>query len=123
MNEDANSAHMLSFANYPEKHIKKTGSQALPENVKEGFIGKLGINVVEEKEISINNYVGIYFKASGNGLFCVIKNYIVNNRLYQIGILRSDRYPSDYEIRSYIDSFKLTTGNNDIKRPKPIKEK
>lgn len=121
---EENSVNIFSFIDYSPEYMDIYSSKEFLENVKGGFIGSLGITVDDEKTIFISGNEGLYFKASGSGYFCVMKDYIVENRLYQIGILRSDRYPTDYEVSSFIDSFQLTSSEpNDNKELEPMKIK
>lgn len=107
MYEGYNSAYMLAYSDYPSSFIKDGNKADLLDNAKGGFIGSLGIEVTYERKISIKGHPGIYFKAEGSGYYCVMKDYLVNNRLYQIGILRADRFPTNKEIDDYINTFSL----------------
>jgi hypothetical protein len=50
---------------------------------------------------------GIFFKAKSS-LYCVVmKDFIVGNRLYQFGIMRQDRYPTDKEVNAFHNSFEI----------------
>jgi len=107
MYEGTEAVYMLAYSDYPEQHIKNSNSTDLLNNAKGGFIGNLGLEVTFENEISIKGNPGIYFKGEGNSYYAVMKDYLVKNRLYQIGILRVDKYANEKEIDGFINTFKL----------------
>lgn len=102
--EDASTAWMIAYTEYPAEHMQQSG---LLESAKNGFITSLELVVATEWAISKDIYEGIYFQAGNEQTFCVLKDFIVGNRLYQIGILQSDEYPSEEVVDRFINSFNL----------------
>jgi hypothetical protein len=102
--EDTTAAWMIAYSEYPAEYIQEN---ELLENAKNGFVESLEVEVVAEWDITRDNYNGIYFQAESPSTFCIIKDYIVGNRLYQIGILKSDDYPTMEAIDKFMNSFNL----------------
>ena len=100
-------AYMVAYSDYPASAVKDSNTDEMLENAMGGFVGQLGITIEKQEKITMGDAKGISFKGTGNGVFTVMKDYLVDNRLYQIGILRSDRYPTDEEVNNFINSFKL----------------
>jgi len=98
--------YIVGFSDYPEQYMQASKSMELLENAKIGFINNLQIKVTEENSIKIGNHPGIMFRASGNGWFVVMRDYLVNNRLFQIGILQ-DTEVSEKDVEDFIYSFEL----------------
>lgn len=108
--EDEYTAWMLAYSEYPEDFIKENG---MIENAKNGFVQSLSLEIVNEWDVSLDVYHGVYFQAENEESYCVVKDYIVNNRLYQIGILQKDDYPSPEVIDQFINSFNLVISRSD----------
>jgi hypothetical protein len=98
--------YMVSYCDYPAESIKDSDITGLLNNAKDGFIGALGLTVKEEGTVSIQSYQGIWFDASGDTYYCVMRDYMVNNRLYQIGILKTEQI-RETEKQKFLNSFEL----------------
>jgi hypothetical protein len=102
--EGESAAYMLAYSDYPIEHMQQPG---LLDAAEDGFTSSLGIEVINEWMVSRDEYEGVYFQGEGESTYCVVKDYIVGTRLYQIAILQSEDYPSLEEIDKFIDSFNL----------------
>lgn len=102
--EDAYAAYMVAYTEYPLDHMKQPG---LLEMARDGFISSLEVELITEWPITKDEYSGIYFQAENDSNFCIIKDYIVGNRLYQIGILQAGDYPTPEATDRFINSFNL----------------
>jgi hypothetical protein len=110
MYEKSNSeVYMVATSVYPEDKLQNSDSQTLLRNAKSGFCNQLGVSPQSEKNISLDGYPGVFFKASGgeNGYYAAMADYLIDNTLVQIGILRSDRAPNEKEINDFIYSIRL----------------
>jgi len=106
--ESANKVFMATYADYPKEAISGGNAKELLTTVKNGFLKNLQITKVdEERDIKIDSYTGIYFKAKNESTFTVMQDYLVDNRLYQIGILANSGYPTQQEIDKFFNSFEL----------------
>lgn len=100
-------AYMVAYSDYPSEMVKASDTKTMLNDAKNGFLGELGLTVDKEEEITIDGFKGISFKAKGGTYYTVFKDVLVNNRLYQFGILKDGSYPSEEAIKSFIDSFEL----------------
>ena len=105
--ESAEAVFMVAYSEYPAEHIAANDSKVLLENAKDGFLGSLLLTLVNEEKISINNYPGILLKAGSGTYYSIAADYLVGDILYQVAILRSDRYPTQTEIDNFIGTFEL----------------
>jgi len=100
-------AYMVAYSDYPQEAVDAGDKKEMLQGSKEGVVENIAATIEEEKEIEINGNPGIYFKAKGPEFSTAYKLYLVKNRLYQIGILKAASYPSDAEIKGFLDSFEL----------------
>lgn len=108
MVEDGSSiVYMVAISDYPEEYMGLATDDDLLKSVKEGYVGNMNLNVTTEKQVSHKGNNGIYFEASGGGYYTEVADYLVENRLYQIAILRTDRASTQKEIQDFIFSFEL----------------
>lgn len=105
--KSATEAYMVAYADYPSAIIEASETEELLKGGKSGAAQSLGINEYsEEKEISMHEFPGLHFKGkSANGTYVVYDIYMVNNRLYQIAILRDGSYPSEESISNFNGTF------------------
>lgn len=103
-----NKIYAVTYADYPVETIDGTKSKETLSSVKANYLKNVGITAAdEEKEIKLGDYNGIYFKAKKDGFYTVMQDYLVDNRLYQLGISNGDGYPTAKEIEDFFDSFEL----------------
>ncbi len=100
-------AYMVAFSDYPESAIKSQDAKTMLDNAKSGFVGKLKLSITKEEAIKLGEYEGVMFKANSDQYYVYVKDYLVKNRLYQVAILRADGYPTDSDVKSFVDSFEL----------------
>ncbi len=107
--ESVTKVYLVSYAEYPSELMKDADTKELLKGSKEGQIANLGegAKVDEEKDITIGEFPGTYFKANGGGFYVAAKNYLVGNRLYQLVIMRDGSYPSDEDVKGFLDTFAL----------------
>ncbi|MCF6365253.1 MAG: hypothetical protein L3J35_03530 [Bacteroidales bacterium] len=100
--------YMVAISAFPEKYIAASNTNDLLESTKGGFCSNLNLEVINSRKVSINSHEGIYFEAVDTGnYYSTVIDYLVNNVLFQIAILRTDRMPTDEEIDNFIFSFAL----------------
>lgn len=101
-------AYMVSYADYPAEMIKDVDQMEMLASSRNGVLENIGASVVEEKDITLDGHKGIYFKANSVSLYLIYKMVMVNNRIFQVAIMKEGGYPSDSEADSFIGSFTLT---------------
>ncbi len=110
-------AYMVAYSDYPSALVEASNPKDLLQGGKDGALSSLAIDDLdEEKDISINGYPGLYFKgkSTSNTYHVVYEVYMVENRLYQVAILRDGTYPDNDNVKDFIKTFRL------LKDPKSI---
>ena len=97
--------YYVIYSEYPNG--LKPDTSAFLESIKKGYLGSLTILKEENKKIKLNGYNGLYYKANSSDLYVVKTDYWINQRLYQVYIERTDRYPTEKEVTEFINSFEL----------------
>lgn len=105
--ESVSKVYMVAYSDYPKAAIESGDTDVMLDGAKNGFLKNLNLRIDEEKDITLGDYEGIYFKAQGGGYYTVMKDYLIENRLYQIGILTDKSYPSQTDIDAFLNSFEL----------------
>lgn len=113
--EVGTATYAVIYADYPAGMLK--GIDANPQKVisgaKEGALNSLasslGSYVVEsQKDIEVNGYPGIIFKAKfENNLGVIYELVLVNNRLYQVRVFDEKDYPNKELADKFINSFEI----------------
>jgi hypothetical protein len=106
MYETANSVLMVSYVDYPESQIAGQDMDALLKKAAGGFIGQLKLTSKSETIINYGVNKGILFYADNGSMYTVMRDYIVKNRLYQVGILQYGAVDIKVE-NEFFDSFVL----------------
>lgn len=100
-------AYMISYTDYQIENIQDLDSQELLTNAKTGFVSEIGMKVLFSEEISINKFPGLEFTASGEGYGAHMRDYLVKNRLYQIGLLSADGSVNKEDADAFFNTFEL----------------
>lgn len=100
--------YMLAYADYPTAYFDVLDREESLKDVADGFFGSYGVPTIdEEKEVDVDGNPGRYYKASIESNYFVYKTFYVDNRLYQIAMLRDGSYPTDENIQRFVESFQL----------------
>ncbi len=99
--------YMLAYTEYEIKHIFGYDPYELLDNAMNGFVEEVGILVQKKEKIKTGEHPGIEFIASGTEYHAHICDYLVENRLYQIGILSSAGQIEPADADAFFSSFKL----------------
>ena len=100
--------YMLVYSDYPTEAVENSDPYVLLDVAKEGYVeGDMNLDISKEEQNELSGNKGIYFEADGDNGYTAVQDYIVDNRLFQIAILRTDRAPTDKEIKDFIGSFKF----------------
>jgi hypothetical protein len=100
-------AYMLAFTDYPDNHIAPYDPYELLDNAMYGFVDEVGLKVDSAEKISSGSYPGIEFIASGDGFNAHMRDFLVDNRLYQIGILSSTGSLNHSDANAFFDTFSI----------------
>ncbi len=113
---DFKSSYVVSFNDYPEDILGKVSKQKLIDgNLSYGFKNKGFSKFDWAKEVEIKNGYGKRVGASANfsdtKYSIVYQAFLVDNRLYQIGLFKEKKPITDKEISAFFDSFVLIEKN------------
>ena len=61
-----------------------------------------------EEEVSLDGHSGLHFKGVAESLHIEYQMYLVENRLYQIGIVRDGSYATQDRVDTFLGTFELT---------------
>lgn len=107
-----NIVFIIAYSDIPTKPIDRKGAHKMLKATQSGQLGNEGMNfgletITEEKKNSYKKYPGLFYKADKEDLFIATQIYLVEKRLYQIMVMKSDKPLKLGEINSFIKSFKL----------------
>ena len=100
-------AEMIAYSDYPSEMVAMSNTDDMLQGAKEGAVSNLGAIITEEKEIMYNKHKGLEFKANSTQFYVNYKIFLVNNRLYQIAIMRDGSYASKANVDKFFNSFEL----------------
>ncbi len=107
--KSATEAYMVAYSDYPSEFVnEKSDAYELLEEAKNGALGNIGITATDKEEkIKINGHPGLRFSGNNGQYYVMFDIYLVNNRLYQVAIIRDGSYPKSEVIDTFMKSFKL----------------
>jgi len=105
---DEQLAFIVAYSDYPQEEIDRLGAEKVLQRAKEAACSAYLIQKPEEsKEWNFKKHPGIYFKGNNGAFYTEYRLLLVGNRLYQIGLMRSDEYPDGKTSKRFMRSFKL----------------
>jgi hypothetical protein len=104
--ETSSVAYMMSYIDYPADKVALADKNEMLKGALNGYINNLKLSLQSEIKINYGNYPGLMFYANDGQKFSVIRDYLVDNRLYQLGILQLGQIPERLE-NEFFDSFVL----------------
>jgi hypothetical protein len=100
-------AFMVAYCDYAKKHIAGTEPFTLLDGAKDGVVGQFKATITSENKSNFQGFPSIDFVAEGDEYNTSYKLLLVNNRLYQVGILVSGKQVTELETKSFIGSFMI----------------
>ena len=80
--------------------------KALLDRAKNGFVKQLNLTVSDSMYMNYAKHPGVMFHAKSKLWTCAMRDFLVDNRLYQLGILQVNAI-TDQEENDFFDSFEL----------------
>jgi hypothetical protein len=105
--KSAEEIYLVTYSDYPEALIKMQDADMLLKGAREGVVGNFGTEVTNEKKGELDGFKTLEFGVETDYLNLAYKLVIVNNRLYQIGIMKKTEKITESEIDDFIGSFEL----------------
>lgn len=103
-------AFIVAYTDITVGKFSKEESRNILKDEQIGALESFGIKAPEEeKEMDYDaNSAGLRYKAKGSdGTYLVAQTYFIGNRMYQIEMLTMGDYPTDEEIKNFIETFKV----------------
>jgi hypothetical protein len=107
MFQTTDAVYMLAYVDYPADKMVGRDIDAMLTKAANGFIDALKLTSRSQSFINYGSYKGIMFLADNAENYTSMRDFIVNNRLYQLGIFKVGSISSQTE-NEYFDSFVLT---------------
>jgi hypothetical protein len=100
---------MVAYSDYPSIYVSESNAEELLAGGKTGAMESLGIVATEtDEDVELNGHPGNYFTANNGQYYVCYEMYLVNNRLYQIAILRDGSSPTQEDVDGFTKTFNLT---------------
>ena len=101
-------AYMVAYSDYPSEMVKQSSINDILVGARDGSSGNLGITSFDlDEKIEIDGNPGMYFKGTAKNIYAEYKLYMVENRLYQVAILRDGSYATPKRSDEFFNSFAL----------------
>jgi len=98
---------MIAYSDYPSAIVAVSDKDEMLNGAKEGALSNLEAVIKEEKQITYKGHKGIEFKANSSQYYVNYKIFLVNNRLYQIALMRDGSYATQSNVDKFFNSFEL----------------
>lgn len=105
-NYEENVIFLISVTEYLNLKEQLDVKSVLTSSV-QGFVEEIGLNIETLKLVKHSNYQGVEFIASGKGYTAHLRNFLSNNKLFQIGVVFSSDYYNQTNSLNFIESFDL----------------
>ncbi len=102
-------AYSVNLADYPPEVIAAEDIQQMLDGARDGAVSNVNGELLEEKELVLNGHPGREFKVKVEDEDIVVRAriYLVNERLYVVQALSTERLASSEDIEKFLDSFQL----------------
>lgn len=100
--------HIVGHSDYPAELVALSDPMEMLKGAQEGVTGNLEAVPTDEKTSEFEGNKALEFRASGSGFNLAYKLILVENRLYQIGIMKETDEVTAEEVDAFIGSFELT---------------
>jgi hypothetical protein len=107
MMETQDAAFMASYVDYPADMVAQANKDDMLKGALNGYINHLQLTLRSESKINYGSHPGLLFYADNSQMYTVLRDFLVNNRLYQLGILKMGEISVQQE-NEFFDSFVLT---------------
>ncbi|MFC1708464.1 hypothetical protein ACFL2J_00190 [Candidatus Omnitrophota bacterium] len=106
--------YSISFVDYPGNLFAQKTAEGALDAARDGVIANVQGQLLSESPISFKGYLGrvVEFSATEGKSYAKARFFLVNQRLYHIMVTTATERKSSYDIRRFLDSFKLIGGAN-----------
>ena len=107
--KSATEAYIIGYNDYPSAIVEAGSTADMLAGGKEGVINSMGVTQLDlEEEVSIDGHSGLHFKGVAKTMHIEYQMYLVENRLYQIGVIRDGSYVTQDKVDTFFGTFELT---------------
>ena len=107
--KSATEAYIIGYNDYPSAIVEAGSTADMLAGGKEGVINSMGVTHLDlEEEVSIDGHSGLHFKGVAGTMHVEYQMYLVENRLYQIGVIRDGSYVTQDRVDTFFGTFELT---------------
>lgn len=100
-------AEMIAYSDYPSAIVEISSTDQMLQDAKGGSVNSLGAVISEEKKLTFNGHKAIQFRADNSQFYVDYLIFLVNNRLYQVAIMRDGSYATKENVDKFFNSFEL----------------
>ena len=102
-------AYIIGYNDYPSAIVEAGSTADMLAGGKEGVINSMGVTQLDlEEEVSIDGHSRLHFKGVAKTMHIEYQMYLVENRLYQIGVIRDGSYVTQDKVDTFFGTFELT---------------
>ena len=102
-------AYIIGYNDYPSAIVEAGSTAEMLAGGKEGVVNSMGVTQFDlEEEVSLDGHSGLHFKGIAGTLHIEYQMYLVENRLYQIGVVRDGSYVTPDRADTFFGTFELT---------------
>jgi len=99
---------IISFTDFDAEMVKMTPALDVLRGAKQGVLSNFGITTFEvEENRKFDGHEGVYFKGNNGKYYVEYLFILVENRMYQIGVMGDGAYVSEEDAANFFNSFKL----------------
>tara|TARA_Y100000385_G_scaffold289886_1_gene360864 strand:+ start:2857 stop:3321 length:465 start_codon:yes stop_codon:yes gene_type:complete len=104
----SNEVHMVSFSDYEEAYVYENEPMHLLTGGRDGALESLGLKEVDTETVGeLQGHMSVDFSAHNEQFYVVYKLVLVNNRLYQVAILKEEEAVDKKFAKAFMKSFRL----------------
>ena len=102
-----NLIYCISYADYPSSFMNDKVPQDLLQQLLINYIDSQKAGLESQKELVVNGFPGIYFKASNSDTFVHGEYILRKNRLFQLTVTKEGGYHNEAEVNAFFQSLEL----------------
>lgn len=110
--EGATLAYLIGHSDYPQEIIKNVDVNEMLKGVQDDVVRKVSAKVIKDEKIMLNEkYAGKYFTAKSEKINLIYELYLVDNRLFQIGVISTQSLEENPMFKKFMKSFQILPTN------------
>ncbi len=106
--EGTDKVYLVAYSDFPKGYMQEGSEADMLDGAVEGSYNTLGDpEILKNEAITFDGHPARFLKAKGDNKVLCCKFILVENRLYQVLILKVGSHISNQEIESFTNTFKL----------------